>query len=120
MIIGKADKKRVEDLENTYYEQQKKIQELKYRLDSPKEDDSKDYISYLVAQIKDYKKREEEILTILKAIINKFSKQEIVIDEREITEAKEYKLIKQNEWLSNAKVYRTLNPKCLLDSYKEE
>lgn len=120
MIIGKDDKKRVEELEKTYYEQQKKIQELKYRLDSPKEDDNKEHIEFLIAQIKDYKEREDNLLTIIKAIINKFAKGEIIIRHDEMLNAKDLKLIKQREYMSGGEIYRIVSEKNILDSYKEE
>jgi len=120
MIIGKEDKKRVEKLEEKYYEQSKEIRKLKFELEHPKEDDNKEHIEFLLAQIKDYGEREKELLTIIKAIINKFGAKEIVITHKEIEEAKELQLYVEDEYLRYARKYKVINPIQLLHSFKEE
>ena len=69
--------------------------------------------------IRELKNERDELLKILKAIINKFGKQEMVVSNEEIEKAKQYQLYVSNEYLSFAKRYQLINPREILDSYKE-
>ena len=120
MIIGKNDKERVKWLEEIYHEQLKEIKELKFELNCPKEDDSKEQIEFLLKQIKEYKEKEKDLINIINAIINKFGTKEIVITKNEIKEAEILQLYVEDEFLRNAKKYKVINPNLLLSSFKEE
>lgn len=65
-------------------------------------------------------KERDELLGILKAIINKFGKQEMIVSEEEIEKAKQYQLYVSNGYLSFSKRYQLINPREILDSYREE
>ena len=120
MILGKNDKYMVENLKRKINKQDELIHELKEKIDKLCIQNDEESVGFLIAQIKDYKEREKELLTVLKAIINKFNKQEIIIDRKEMSEAEAYRLTKTNEWLSSGMIYRTISEKCLLDSYKDK
>lgn len=62
----------------------------------------------------------EELLNIIKAIINKFAQSEIIVNKEEMLQAKQCKLIEQRDLLSNSKIYRSVNERAILDSFKEE
>ena len=62
----------------------------------------------------------DDLMNLVKAIINKFGTQEITISEEEIECAKQFQLYVTNDILSFNKIYRLVHPKQLLHSYKEE
>lgn len=70
--------------------------------------------------IREFKNERDELLDIVKAIINKFGKQEITVSEEEIEKAKQYQLYVSNEYLSLSKRYQLINPREILESYKEK
>lgn len=70
--------------------------------------------------LREFKNERDELLDILKAIINKFSKQEMIVSDEEIAKSKQYQLYVSNEYLSCAKRYQLINPKEILESYREE
>lgn len=121
MIIGKDDKYMVEELKRKIERQDDLIKRLHEKIDKLCcEIDDEASISFLNTQIKDYKEREKELLTIIKAIISKFGTGEIVVRKDEILNAKDLRLIKQREYMSDGHIYRIVSEKQILDSYKEE
>ena len=69
--------------------------------------------------LRELKNERDELLNVLKAIINKFGKQEMIVSDEEIAKAEQYQLYVSNEYLSCAKRYQLINPREILDSYKE-
>lgn len=59
----------------------------------------------------------DELLGILKAIINKFDKQEIIVSKQEINNAWDYEIYIKKEILSNSKIYQLINKEEFLKSY---
>ena len=59
----------------------------------------------------------DELLGILKAIINKFDKQEIIVSRQEISNVRDYEIYIKNEILSNSKIYQLINKDVFLKSY---
>lgn len=96
------------------------IYKLEEEIDKLREENDEEGITFLNAQIKDYKEREDELLTIIKAIISKFGTGEIVVRKDEILNAKDLRLIKQREYMSDGHIYRIVSEKQILDSYKED
>ena len=70
--------------------------------------------------LRELKNERDELLNVVKAIINKFGKQEIIVSEEEIEKAKQYQLYVSNDYLRFAKRYQLINPREILDSYREE
>lgn len=62
----------------------------------------------------------DDLMNLVKAIINKFGTQEITISEEEIECAKQFQLYVTNDILSFNKIYRIVHPKQLLHSFKKE
>lgn len=62
----------------------------------------------------------DDLMQLVKAIINKFGTQEITVSPDEIEYAKQFELYVTNDIMSFNKIYRLVNPKQLLHSYKEE
>lgn len=93
MIIGKKDKNKMQELERN----NKLLNDDLFK-----------------------KQFESEAYNILKAIILKFSKQEIVIDYIELENAKQCQLYVENELLRHAKKYKVINPRGLLENFKGE
>lgn len=62
----------------------------------------------------------DDLMNLVKAIINKFGTQEITISEKEIEYAKQLQLYVTNDILSFNKIYRIVHPKQLLYSFKKE
>lgn len=62
----------------------------------------------------------DDLMNLVKAIINKFGTQEITISEKEIEYAKQFQLYVTNDILSFNKIYRTVHSKQLLHSFKKE
>ena len=92
MIIGKRDKERVKQLEerNRFLEN--------------------DFAKSI------YK---DELMNVIKAIINKFETKEITITDDELYGAKQYEIYVTEDILRFAKKYQLINPKKLLHKYKE-
>lgn len=93
MIIGKKDKEKLKQLENTNNLLNDEYFKRMYR---------------------------DDLMQLIKAIINKFGAKEIVITHKEIEEAKELQLYVEDEYLRYARKYKVINPKALLHSFKEE
>lgn len=68
--------------------------------------------------IRELKNERDELLGVLKAIINKFGKKEIVVSDEEIAKAKQYQMYVADEYLSLSKKYKLINPREIFDSYK--
>ena len=66
-----------------------------------------------------YKKERDELYNLLKAIINKFGTQEIVISNQEINNAKRGQIYVSKELCTNARKYKLVFEENFLDSYKE-
>lgn len=60
----------------------------------------------------------EELIGILKAIINKFNTQEIMVSRQEINNASKYEIFIKNNLLENAKTYQLIDNEKILESYK--
>ena len=93
MIIGKKDKEKMKQLEET-----NKLLQSEWYKNAYKED----------------------LLNIIKAIINKFTTQEIIINHEELENAKIYELYVTKEITRFATKYQIVNPKEFLKSFKEE
>lgn len=65
-----------------------------------------------------YKAERDELYDLLKAIINKFGEQEIVVSRQEINNAKRGQIYVSKELLSNAKKYQLIFEENFLNSYK--
>ena len=62
----------------------------------------------------------DELMQLVKAIINKFGTQEITISPDEIEKAKQFEIYVTNDIMSFSKIYRLVHPKQLLHSFKKE
>ena len=93
MILGKKDKEKFKQLENTNNFLNNEYFQRMYR---------------------------DDLMQLIKAIINKFGAKEIVITHKEIEEAKELQLYVEDEYLRNARKYKVINPMQLLHSFEEE
>lgn len=67
-----------------------------------------------------YKLERDELYDLLKAIINKFDSQEIVISQQEINNTKRGQIYVSKELFKNAKKYQLIFEEKFLNSYKEE
>jgi len=92
MIIGKKDKKRFKQLQDTNNLLNDEYFQKMYR---------------------------DDLLQLIKAIINKFQTKEIVITLQEIREAEEMQLYVEDEYLRHARKYKVINPIQLLQSFEE-
>lgn len=62
----------------------------------------------------------DDLMNLVKAIINKLGTQEITISSDEIKKAKQFEIYVTNDIMSFSKIYRLVHPKQLLRSFKEE
>lgn len=92
MIIGKKDKEKFKQLENTNRLLNDEHFQRMYR---------------------------DDLVQLIKAIINKFGTKEITVDIKEIENAKQLELYVTDEILRRARKYQVINPKQLLHSYNE-
>lgn len=67
-----------------------------------------------------YKKERDELYDLLKAIINKFGEQEIVVSRQEINNVKRGQIYVSKELLRNANKYQLVFEENFLNSYKKD
>ena len=60
----------------------------------------------------------DELIGILKAIINKFNMQQISVSRQEISNASQYDIYTKKELLENATIYQLIDKNKFLESYK--
>ena len=84
MIIGKKDKSKIIELQ----------------------DEIKNLNTKIAIMKSEHEKKEDDLLNLLKAFLNKIAREEMVITVRDLANVKDYCLIETNDYMSLAKRYQ--------------